>query len=132
MIRFGIIKKTLKPFLVRILGLGGVTENRFISPKGLFSKPLNEKAIIINLSNGANQDVAMALQKDVELSDGDIYLTDDKSYIHFHFKDGDIEVFSERKLNIRTNDDIDIYTKKNINIKADGNIKLEGSRIDLN
>ncbi len=78
--------------MVRILGLGGVTENRFISPKGLFSKPVNEKALIINLSSGTNQDVAMALQKDVALEDGDVYLTDDKNFIHFKFKEGIIEV----------------------------------------
>lgn len=132
MIRFGKILRTIKSYLVEVSGIGGVTQNRFISPKGLYSKPVDEKAIVINLANGTNQDVVMSIQKDINLQDNDVYLTDDKSFIHFHFKDGDIEVYSERKLNIRANDDIDMYTKKNINIKADGNIKLEGSRIDLN
>lgn len=110
MIRFGIIKKTIKPFLVRVLGLGGVTENRFISPKGLFSKPINEKAIIINLSNGTNQDVAMALQKDVALQDGDVYLTDDKSFIHYHYATGDITV-KTKKLKCVT-EEVQHITKK--------------------
>lgn len=110
MIRFGIIKKTLKPFLVRILGLGGVTENRFISPKGLFSKPVNEKALIINLSSGTNQDVAMALQKDVALVDGDVYLTDDKSFIHYHYATGDITI-QTKKLKVVT-DETEHTTKK--------------------
>lgn len=92
MIRFGIIKRTVKAFLVEVLGLGGVTQNRFISPKGLYSKPKDEKAIVINLSNGNNQDVVLALQKDIELQDGDIYLTDDKNFIHFKFKEGIIEI----------------------------------------
>lgn len=99
MIRFGIIKKTVKSFLVRVMGLGGETENRFISPKGLYSKPRNEKALVINLANGTNQDVVIALQKDVELQDGDVYLTDDKNFIHFKFKESIIEVQGDTVFN---------------------------------
>lgn len=92
MIRFGKIIRTIKSYLVEVSGIGGVTQNRFISPKGLYSKPVNEKAIVINLANGANQDVVLSIQKDIELKDGDVYLTDDKSFIHFHFKDGNMTV----------------------------------------
>ena len=96
MVRFGYVVRAIKSYLVEVSGLGGVTQNRFISPKGLFSKPHNEKAIVINLANGANQDVVMALQEDVELKDGDVYVTDDKSYIHFHFEEGGITVKSKK------------------------------------
>jgi len=92
MIRLATITRMIKSFLTETISIGGTTQNRFISPKGLYSKPKSEKAIIINLAGGANQDVVMALQKDIELEDGDVYVTDDKSYIHFHFKDGTIEV----------------------------------------
>lgn len=132
MIRFAFITRMIKSFLTEIKSIGGTTQNRFISPKGLFSKPKNEKAIIINLANGANQDVVIALQKDIELQDGDVYVTDDKSYIHFHFKDGSIEVFSKNKINVNATDDINIFSQKNINIEASENIKLKGARIDLN
>jgi phage baseplate assembly protein gpV len=110
MIRFAIIKNTIKPYLVKVLGLGGVTENRFISPKGLFSKPINEKAIVLNLSSGTNQDVVMALQKDIKLEDGDVYLTDDKSFIHYHYATGDITM-QTKKLKVIT-DETTFDTKK--------------------
>jgi len=90
--RFAIIKRTIKSYLVEVLGLGGITQNRFISPKGLYSKPKNEKALVINLSKGTNQDVIMALQKDIELEDGDVYVTDDNNFIHFKFSKGIIEI----------------------------------------
>lgn len=90
--RFGVIKRTVKAFLVEVFGIGGTTQNRFISPKGLFSKPKNENALVISLSKSRNQDVVIALQKDVELEDGDVYLTDDKNFIHFHYSNGVIEI----------------------------------------
>jgi uncharacterized protein (DUF2345 family) len=74
----------------------------------------------------------MALQKDIELEDGDVYVTDDKSYIHFHFKDGSIDIFSQNKINVNSKNDINIFSQKNINIEATENIKLKGARIDLN
>lgn len=108
MIRFGIIKKTVKSFLVRVMGLGGETENRFISPKGLYSKPRDEKALVINLANGVNQDVVIALQKDIDLQDGDVYLTDDNNFIHFKFKEGIIEVQGDTVFNndVKINKDL--------------------------
>ena len=132
MIRMATIVRMIKSFLTETISIGGTTQNRFISPKGLYSKPKSEKAIIINLAGGANQDVVMALQKDIELEDGDVYITDDKSYIHFHFKDGSIDIFSQNKININSKDDINIFSQKNINIEATENIKLKGARIDLN
>lgn len=132
MIRMATITRMIKSFLTETISIGGTTQNRFINPKGLYSKPKNEKAIIINLAGGANQDVVMALQKDIELEDGDVYVTDDKSYIHFHFKDGSIDIFSQNKININSKDDINIFSQKNINIEATENIKLKGARIDLN
>ena len=96
MIRFGFIKRMVSSFLAEIKGLGGVTQNRMISPKGLYSKPFSEDALVIQLSGGNNQDVVFALQKEKKLKDGDVYLTDDKSFIHFKFKDGGIEVKTDK------------------------------------
>jgi hypothetical protein len=92
MTRYGKITRTVKSFLVEVLGIGGTTQNRLVSPKGLYSKPKGENGLVIALSGGGNQDVVFALQKEIDLEDGDVYITDDKSYIHFHFKDGKIEV----------------------------------------
>lgn len=92
MIRFGFIKRMVSSILAEIRGLGGITQNRLVSPKGLCSKPRGGDALIISLLGGNNQDVVFALQKEKELKDGDVYLTDDKSFIHFKFKDGGIEV----------------------------------------
>ena len=133
MIRFGIIKRAIKSFLVEILGIGGTTQNRFISPKGLYSKPKNEKALVINLSNGSNQDVVMALQKDIELKDGDVYVTDDKSYIHFHFSDGGISL-KTKKLTYNLNEFEVNADNININGAATlftgGSVKHNGIAID--
>ncbi len=90
--RLAKISRVIKSFLTETTSIGGTTQNRFVSPKGLFSKPKNENAIVINLSNGTNQDVVLALQKDVDLQDGDVYLTDDINFIHFKFKEGIIEI----------------------------------------
>lgn len=92
MTRFGIVSRMVKSFLAEVKSLGGVTQDRLISPKGLYSKPKGENAIIINLSKSRNQDVVMALQKEVELEDGDVCVTDDKNFIHFKFGDGIIEI----------------------------------------
>lgn len=133
MIRMATIVRMIKSFLTETVSIGGTTQNRFISPKGLYSKPKNEKAIIINLANGANQDVVIALQKDVELQDGDVYVTDDKSYIHFHFKDGTIEVKTNKIIH---NVDEFIVNAKSFTINAEqsiftgGSIKSNGKSID--
>lgn len=133
MIRFAFITRMIKSFLTEIQSIGGTTQNRFISPKGLYSKPKNEKAIIINLASGANQDVVIALQKDIELQDGDVYVTDDKSYIHFHFKDGTIEM-KTKKLIQNTDEHIINTTKFSINAEQTefngGSITHNGTTID--
>jgi hypothetical protein len=97
MVRFGQVKRMVSSILAEVKGLGGVTQNRMVSLKGLYSKPLRENAIVIPLSKGNNQDVIFVLQKEVEnLKDGDVYLTDDKSYIHFHFNGDSIEVKTKK------------------------------------
>jgi len=133
MIRMATITRMIKSFLTETISIGGTTQNRFISPKGLYSKPKSEKAVIINLAGGANQDVVMALQKDIELEDGDVYVTDDKSFIHFHFKDGTIEVKTKKIIH---NVDEFIINTKNLEINsqnsnfAGGSIKSNGISID--
>lgn len=126
MIRMATITRMIKSFLTETISIGGTTQNRFINPKGLYSKPKNEKAIIINLADGANQDVIMALQKDIELEDGDVYVTDDKSYIHFHFKDGTIEL-KTKELTL----DLSVFTIKAEQTKfVGGSVTHNGTPID--
>lgn len=131
--RYGTIIRTVKSFLVEVLGLGGTTQNRLISPKGLYSKPKNEKAIIINLANSRNQDIVMALQKDIELEDGDVYITDDLSYLHFHFADGNITL--QTKKLIYNVEEFELNAGK-LNVNncdvsfAGGSIKQDGVTID--
>lgn len=125
MVRFGKVLRTIKSYLVEVSGIGGVTQNRFISPKGLYSKPVNEKAIVINLANGTNQDVVMSIQKDINLQDNDVYLTDDKSFIHFHFKDG--------KMTVKTNHidfEVDTIHFKTQRVDFDGSVFNNGIPID--
>jgi len=133
MVRFGIVKRTIKSFLVEVLGLGGVTQNRFISPKGLYSKPKNEKAIVINLSNGNNQDVIMALQKDIELKDGDVYLTDDKNFIHFKYNDGIIEIKGDTIFddNVTIKKDLTVNGNINCNKTITASTDVVGGGISL-
>lgn len=97
--RFAKIERTIKSFLVEVLGIGGSTENRLISPKGIYSKPKKETAIVLNLANGTNQDVVLCLQKDIELEDNDVILTDDRNYIHFKYKNGIIEIQGDTVFN---------------------------------
>lgn len=96
MLRFAKITRMVSNILAEVKGLGGTTQNRMISLKGLYSKPRGDNAIVIPLSKGNNQDVILVLQKEVELEDGDIYLTDDKSYIHFHFNGESIELKTKK------------------------------------
>lgn len=114
MIRFAEITRAIKSFLVEIKSIGGVTQNRFISPKGLYSKPKNENAIVINLANGSNQDVVFALQKEVDLQDGDVILTDDKNFIHFKYKKGVIEIQGDTIFNDNVTINKDLTVKGNI------------------
>lgn len=83
--RFGSIIRMVNSLVAEVKSIGGVTQDRFVSPKGLYSKPIDEEALIIPLSKGNSQDIVFSLQEEVELNDGDVYVTDDSSYIHFHF-----------------------------------------------
>lgn len=126
MIRFAKVTRMVSNILAEIKGIGGTTQNRMISLKGLYSKPQNENAIVIPLSQGNNQDVIFVLQKEVDLDDGDVYLTDDKSYIHFHFNGNSIE--------LKTKDlifNVDTFKVKANSVDFDGcSINNNGTAID--
>lgn len=79
-------------FVAEVRGLGGVTQNRMASPKGLYSRPKNEDALVFPLANGNNQDVVIPFQKPVELKSGDVCITDDKSTITLNYEDGGITI----------------------------------------
>lgn len=92
MVRFGKISKMVNAFIAQVQGLGGITQNKIISPKGLYSKPVNSDSLVLNLSAGGNQDVVLPLQLPVQLGDGDICLTDDKSMITLKYSEGGITI----------------------------------------
>lgn len=97
MIRMAKLKRMVTSSVAEAIGLGGVTQNKVISPKGLYSKPKKEKAIVIPIMDGQSQDFILAIQKDTEgMEEGDVRLTDDKSYIHFSFNGSSIEVVSDK------------------------------------
>jgi hypothetical protein len=50
-------------YISEVTGLGGVTQDRMVSPKGLYSNPVNEDAIVIPLLEGSSQDIILAIQK---------------------------------------------------------------------
>ena len=90
--KLGLITKMVKANIAKLKTLGGVVENRFISPKGLYSKPKGDEALIIHLGKNSNLDIVLALQKEKSLQDGDVMLTDDKSYIHLKYSNGSIKI----------------------------------------
>ena len=126
MIRFAKVTRMVSNILAEIKGIGGTTQNRMVSLKGLYSKPKGENAVVIPLSKGNNQDVIFVLQKEVDLDDGDVYLTDDKSYIHFHFNGDSIE--------LKTKDlvfNVDTFKVNASSVDFDGcTIKNNGTPID--
>ena len=82
----------IRAALAEVRSVGGTTQDRFISPKGLYSKPKGENALLLQLSKGNHQNVVLAVQKDITLDDGDVYVTDDRNYIHFKYSGGVIHI----------------------------------------
>ena len=93
MIRFGKIKRMILSKLAEILSSGGITQDIFISPYGIYSSPLpDSNCLIIPLANGNNQDIILALQPQQSLKPGDVVNTDGKSYILFDYQSGNITI----------------------------------------
>lgn len=95
MIRFGRISRMISSYLAEVKGLGGVTQNRLVSPKGLYSNPNDEDAIVIPLLDGVSQDIVLAIQKPIGIGVGDVVLTDDRSTIHLKFDGREIVIKTE-------------------------------------
>ena len=57
----------------------------------------------------------IAIQKDIELKNGDVILTDDNNFIHFHFKDGTIEIKGDTTFDDNVTILKDLTVKGNIN-----------------
>jgi len=110
----------------------GVINSTFIAPFGLYSKPKKgTKAITIKHDNNANSTVTIPLHDGtkllIKLHDDDVILTDNKSFIHFKYKDGGIDIKSKtincefKTLNLSGTD---------VNIKC-SNFLVEASSIEL-
>lgn len=122
--RFGTVTRMVSSLVAEVKGMGGTVQNRFISPKGLYSKPKGDDAVIIPLSKGNAKDVILVLQREKELDDGDVILTDDASYIHFHFNGQSIEV---KTAELVLNADKLVV---NGDTEFNGSVKANGKKID--
>jgi hypothetical protein len=94
-IKKAIIKRWIKKSQVEVESIGGSSKADFISPNGLYSKPLNRNSLMLQIINDEGNKVVIPLQKFPDfltLEDNDVLLTDDKSYIHFDNKNGNILV----------------------------------------
>lgn len=98
-----LIKRMLNRFKCEIQTMGGIIKQRMISPKGLYSKPLENDAVSI-FQNPSKQYV-IPLQNDkkllVELRDNDVILQDDESYIYFNNAEKSITVNSKNEVNVK-------------------------------
>jgi phage gp45-like len=141
MLRLSNLIRSIGNKRVEVNGLGGTTQNVLISPKGLYSKPNDEKSVAIPLSSGNNQDIVLALQKPVEMSDGDVVLTDDKSTVYISYNGESItlsaksiiaksELFSIDTTNATINAsslNITANTSINGNVAVNGIVAIQGS-----
>lgn len=113
MIKNGFIKRMISFVRAEIESLGGITQNRMVSIKGLYSKPQKEACLVFNLNNGKNQNVIIPIQEPIDgINDNDIILTDGESSVYFDFKNGNLKIMT-----------------KNLTIKADS-VKFEGGSIN--
>jgi hypothetical protein len=95
-IKKGIISRFVSLGRWVIDSIGGQTNVNFISPYGLYSKPKSgSNCLVFQIIKDEGNKVILPLQMPVELNDGDIILTDNKSYIKFNFGTGIIEVSGE-------------------------------------
>ena len=114
MIRLGKVRRMISSYISEVTGLGGVTQDRMVSPKGLYSNPVNEDAIVIPLLEGSSQDIILAIQKPTSIGVGDVLLTDDKSTIHLKFDGSEIHMKT---------DTLSIVASK---INLNGNVTVNG------
>lgn len=91
-IKKAIIKRFVKLGQYAIDSIGGESKAHYISPKGLYSKSIRENGLLLQIIEDEGNKFVIPLQKPVELGDGDIIITDDKSYIRFNFNSGEIEI----------------------------------------
>ncbi|MCW8930904.1 MAG: hypothetical protein OQL19_11770, partial [Gammaproteobacteria bacterium] len=93
-IKKAIIKRFIKLGQYAIESLGGETKAHYISPKGLYSKSITESGLVLQILEDEGNKFVIPLQKAIDLNDGDVIVTDDKSFIKFNFKSGAIEISS--------------------------------------
>ena len=94
-IKKAIIKRFIKLGQYAIDSIGGETKAHYISPKGLYSKSIKENGLVLQIIEDEGNKFVIPLQKPIDLGDGDIIITDDKSFIKFNFKSGEIEVSAD-------------------------------------
>ena len=130
-LKFGFIKKMMSPTVADMDDIGGELQETMVSPKGVYSKPLEENCIILPVMDGETQNILIPIQDFVEgLGDGDTYYTDKKSYIHMQYGDGDIKLFT-RNLIIEAEESVEINTPK-YTVNAPESIDFNGATINNN
>lgn len=90
----------ISSFIAEVRSLGGVTQTNLISPKGLYSRPMNEDSLTLDVLSSHSHAAVLPLQKTIDLRDGDVCVTDDKSIITLSYQDGNITIISNN-VNIR-------------------------------
>ncbi len=99
---------------------GGESRNDVFSPKGIFSKAQkDEEGLAVGLLNGNSSDIVIPKQKEIDINDGDVVVTDGKSKILFEYKNGKL-IIEAKEI---------IY--KNCKVKYEGgSIEHDGTKID--
>lgn len=126
-IKKAIIKRFIKPGQYAVESIGGETKAHYISPKGLYSKSINENGLLLQIIEDEGNKFVIPLQKPIDLGDGDIIITDDKNYIHFHYSDGTLEIKGDTVFNNNVIINGTLHVVGNITTDADvlaGSISL--------
>lgn len=123
-LKFGFIKNMLSPTVAQIEDIGGEVQETIISPKGLYSKPVETDAVNMPVMDGETQMAVMPIQDFIDwIKDRDVILTDDKSYIHFQYEDG--------KLKISADAELDIYANKKITVTSLEEIEMIAPKVKV-
>lgn len=94
-IKKAIITRFIKLGQYAINSLGGETKAHYISPKGLYSRSITENGLVLQILEDEGNKFVIPLQKAIDLDAGDVIITDDKSFIHFRFSEGIIDITTD-------------------------------------
>ncbi len=116
------IKRAISNAKVEISKFKGISEENIFNQKGIFSKPLKEEdGLSIELLNSSDNDVIIPKQKEININEGDVVITNNKGKILFKYSDNSLIIEAE---NI-------IFKATNVKFEG-GSISHDGKSIDKN